>query len=206
MLDEYTRECLALVVDRSLTSRHVIDVLRRLIAKRGAPRFVRSDNGPEFIAHRVGAYLLAAGSGARHIDPGAPWQNGYTESFNGKLRDELLPPRRGGRARSSSGAWPRRSCCWNRGVVTTTRTVRTARSATFPRPRLRPVSHPQNRRRHCHSRWYREGGPVSLTSQLMMEASSLVCFGRSHPDSTLSVPGLVLEHMLTRPSVMLRAS
>ena len=87
---EYTRECLALVVDRSLTSRHVIDVLRRLIAERGAPRFVRSDNGPEFIAHRVGAYLLAAGSGARHIDPGAPWQNGYTESFNGKLRDELL--------------------------------------------------------------------------------------------------------------------
>ena len=63
MLDEYTRECLALVVDRSLTSRHVIATLDRLITERGAPRFVRSDNGPEFIAHRVGAYLLAAGSG-----------------------------------------------------------------------------------------------------------------------------------------------
>ena len=90
VLDEYTRECLALVVGRSLTSRHVIATLDRLIAERGAPRFVRSDNGPEFIAHRVGAYLLAADSGARHIDPGAPWQNGYSESFNGKLRDELL--------------------------------------------------------------------------------------------------------------------
>ena len=90
VLDEYTRECLALVVGRSLTSRHVIETLDRLIAERGAPRFVRSDNGPEFIAHRVGAYLLAADSGARHIDPGAPWQNGYSESFNGKLRDELL--------------------------------------------------------------------------------------------------------------------
>lgn len=90
VLDEYTRECLALVVEHSLTSRHVIATLDRLIAERGAPSFVRSDNGPEFIAHRVGAYLLAAESGARHIDPGAPWQNGYTESFNGKLRDELL--------------------------------------------------------------------------------------------------------------------
>lgn len=90
VLDEYTRECLALVVGRSLTSRHVIETLDRLIRERGAPAFVRSDNGPEFIAQRVGAYLLAAESDAKHIDPGAPWQNGYTESFNGKLRDELL--------------------------------------------------------------------------------------------------------------------
>ncbi len=97
VLDEYTRECLALVVGRSLTSQHVVATLDRLIAplplgrgQRGAPTFVRSDNGSEFIAHRVGAYLLAAESDTKHIDPGAPWQNGYSESFNGKLRDELL--------------------------------------------------------------------------------------------------------------------
>lgn len=90
VLDEYTRECLALVVGRSLTSRHVVATLDRLVAERGAPTYVRSDNGSEFIAHRVGAYLLAAASATKHIDPGAPWQNGYSESFNGKLRDELL--------------------------------------------------------------------------------------------------------------------
>ena len=90
VLDEYTRECLALVTGRSLTSRHVVETLRRLVAERGAPGFVRSDNGGEFIAHRVAGYLHAADSGAKHVDPGAPWQNGYSESFNGKLRDELL--------------------------------------------------------------------------------------------------------------------
>ncbi len=96
ILDEYTRECLALVVGRSLTSHHVVATLDRLIKERGAPTYVRSDNGSEFIAHRVGAHLLAAKSDTRHVDPGAPWQNGYAESFNGKLRDELLPPHRGG--------------------------------------------------------------------------------------------------------------
>ena len=90
VLDEYTRECLALVVGRSLTSRHVVATLDRLVAERGAPSFVRSDNGSEFIAHRVAGYLHAAETDAKHVDPGAPWQNGYSESFNGKLRDELL--------------------------------------------------------------------------------------------------------------------
>ncbi len=95
VLDEYTRECLALVVGRSLTSHHVVATLDRLIKERGAPTYVRSDDGSEFIAHRVGAHrvgahLLAAASDTRHVDPGAPWQNGYSESFNGKLRDELL--------------------------------------------------------------------------------------------------------------------
>ncbi len=90
ILDEYTRECLALVVGRSLTSHHVVSALDQIIAQRGAPTFVRSDNGSEFIAHRVAAHLLAADSETKHVDPGSPWQNGYSESFNGKLRDELL--------------------------------------------------------------------------------------------------------------------
>ena len=90
MLDEYTRECLALVVGPLDDEPPLIMVLDRLIGERGAPVFVRSDNGPEFIAERVKAHLVAAESQTRHIDPGSPWQNGYTESFNGKLRDELL--------------------------------------------------------------------------------------------------------------------
>lgn len=90
VLDEYTRECLALVVAHSITSQAVIACLDRLMAVRGAPAFVRSDNGPEFIAKAVKAHLKAANAESRFIDPGAPWQNAYTESFNGKLRDELL--------------------------------------------------------------------------------------------------------------------
>lgn len=90
VLDEYTRECLALVVARSITNREVIACLARLMAVRGAPAFVRSDNGPEFIARAVQAHLRASNADTRFIDPGAPWQNAYTESFNGKLRDELL--------------------------------------------------------------------------------------------------------------------
>ena len=90
LLDEYTRECLSIVVDRSITSQRVIEELRRLIAERGAPTFVRSDNGPEFIAEAVKRHLKASGVQTCFIDPGAPWQNGYLESFNGKLRDELL--------------------------------------------------------------------------------------------------------------------
>ena len=90
ILDEYTRECLSIVVDRSITSQRVIEELRRLIAERGAPTFVRSDNGPEFIAEAVKRHLKASGVQTCFIDPGAPWQNGYLESFNGKLRDELL--------------------------------------------------------------------------------------------------------------------
>lgn len=90
ILDEHTRECLALVVSRSITSRRVVAELDRLIAERGAPAFVRSDNGPEFVATAVKAHLAASGSEARFIDPGSPWQNAYVESFNGKLRDELL--------------------------------------------------------------------------------------------------------------------
>jgi transposase InsO family protein len=81
---------------RSLTSHDVVSTLDRLIAERGAPSFVRSDNGSEFIAHRVASHLLMADATTKHVDPGSPWQNGYSESFNGKLRDELLPPHRGG--------------------------------------------------------------------------------------------------------------
>lgn len=90
LVDEYTRECLALEVERGLTASAVIDLVGRVILIHGAPRFIRSDNGPEFIARALRSYLEAANVGTLYIAPGSPWENGYNESFNGKLRDELL--------------------------------------------------------------------------------------------------------------------
>lgn len=88
--DEFTREGLALQVERSITARDVLDVLGKLMSIRGAPRHIRSDNGPEFIAHAVREFCEQAGVQTLYIEPGSPWQNGFAESFNGRLRDELL--------------------------------------------------------------------------------------------------------------------
>lgn len=90
VVDEFTRECLACEVARSITGRGVIGVLRELFALRGVPAHIRSDNGPEFIARSVRGWLDANEVGPLYIEPGAPWQNGVGESFNGKLRDECL--------------------------------------------------------------------------------------------------------------------
>ena len=90
VVDEYTRECLVLEVRRSFTSADVIDVLRELFAIRGAPRHIRSDNGPEFIAQAIRSWLSSARVETLYIEPGSPWENGYAESFHGRLRDELL--------------------------------------------------------------------------------------------------------------------
>lgn len=89
VVDEFTRECLAIEVATSFPSRRVIRVLERLFP-RGAPRFLRSDNGPEFIALELRGWLVQKGAKTLYIRPGSPWQNGYGESFNGKLRDECL--------------------------------------------------------------------------------------------------------------------
>lgn len=90
MVDEYTRECLALEVDRSITSREVLAVLRRLFDERGAPGHIRSDNGPEFIAAAIRSWLTVAEVETLYVEPGAPWENGFAESFHSRLRDELL--------------------------------------------------------------------------------------------------------------------
>ena len=90
IVDEYTRECLALEVDRGMTSEDVLDVLRDLFVIRGVPKHIRSDNGPEFIAQAIRQFLSAAGVGTLYIEPGSPWQNGYAESFHSRLRSELL--------------------------------------------------------------------------------------------------------------------
>jgi putative transposase len=88
--DEYTRESLAIEVATSLTSRQVIAILERLVAERGAPSAIRSDNGSEFIARSVQQWLEQRAIQAAFIAPGCPWQHGRGESFNGRLRDECL--------------------------------------------------------------------------------------------------------------------
>jgi putative transposase len=88
--DEFTRRCLAIEVERRMPSGVVCRVLLRLFAGHGAPQFVRSDNGPEFIAKALVKMLAGRGVACRHIDPGSPWQNGLNERFNGSLRDECL--------------------------------------------------------------------------------------------------------------------
>ena len=88
--DEFTRECLSIDVARSITARDVITTLKDLFAIRGAPRFIRSDNGPEFIARAIRGWLAESGVGTLYIKPGSPWENAYSESFNGRFRDEFL--------------------------------------------------------------------------------------------------------------------
>jgi len=90
IVDEHTRECLALKVARSITSEDVIDTLAELFALRGVPRCVRSDNGPEFIAQAIGQWFAKTGVTSLYIEPGAPRENGYAESFHSRLRDEFL--------------------------------------------------------------------------------------------------------------------
>jgi transposase InsO family protein len=90
VIDEYTRESLAIEAGRSFTSGQVIEVLQYLFAVRGRPQYIRSDNGPEFVAHAVCKWLAQAEVQTLFIAKGSPWENGYVESFNSRLRDELL--------------------------------------------------------------------------------------------------------------------
>jgi transposase InsO family protein len=90
VLDEYSRECLAIEVERSLQSIDVLECLADLFMERGLPDYIRSDNGPEFAAKQIRTWLDRLGVGTLFIEPGSPWENGYVESFNGKLRDECL--------------------------------------------------------------------------------------------------------------------
>jgi putative transposase len=90
VIDEFTRECVAIRVARKLKATDVIDVLADLFILRGIPTHIRSDNGPEFVATALREWIAAVGANAAYIEPGSPWENGYIESFDGKLRDELL--------------------------------------------------------------------------------------------------------------------
>ena len=88
--DDFTRECLAIEVGTSFVSNRVIKVLDQLVAKHGVPEYLRSDNGSEFIAHALQAWLAGRGAKSHFIAPGSPWQNGFRESFHSRFRDEFL--------------------------------------------------------------------------------------------------------------------
>lgn len=90
VVDEFTRECLTIEVERSLTAEEVVSTLEYLFELRGEPEFIRSDNGPEFIAEAVRSWLSRRGAKTLYIAPGSPWENAYSETFNSRLRDELL--------------------------------------------------------------------------------------------------------------------
>ncbi len=90
VVDEYTRECLALEAARSIRAEDVRDTLRRICMERGMPEHIRSDNGPEFVADSLHQWIAGWNGCSSFIEPGAPWQNAYVESFNGRLDDELL--------------------------------------------------------------------------------------------------------------------
>jgi len=88
-IDEFTRECLAIDVERKLNHQNVLDRRTALFAERGTPEYIRSDNEAEFTAQAVRDWLKSLTVGTAHSEPGSPWENGYIESFNGTLRDEL---------------------------------------------------------------------------------------------------------------------
>ena len=90
IIDEYTRECLAILVARQIKTQDVIDLLSQLFIYRGVPEHIRSDNGPEFTANAIRKWLNRLDVKTLFIEPGSPWENAYIESFNGKFRDELL--------------------------------------------------------------------------------------------------------------------
>lgn len=90
LIDEYTRECLTIHVGRRIHSNQVIDVLAEAMINHGIPEYIRSDNRPEFVAEVLRKWLASTGSATLYIEPGSPWENGYCESFNSKLRDEFL--------------------------------------------------------------------------------------------------------------------
>lgn len=90
IVDEYTREALAIRVERTCTAENVITIIEQLVTQRGTPKYLRADNGPEMIAWTLRDYCRLAGTQTAYIEPGSPWENPFVESFNGRLRDELL--------------------------------------------------------------------------------------------------------------------
>ena len=90
VIDEYTRECLLSYASRRITSNEVVEFLAKLFCQRWLPEYIRSDNGSEFTARKVRKFISSLGTLPAFIEPGSPWENGYIESFNGKMRDELL--------------------------------------------------------------------------------------------------------------------
>ena len=158
IVDEFTRECPAIVVERSIDADLVVATLERPALERGAPAFVRFDNGPEFIAFAVADWCRFNGVDSIFIDPGSPWQNAWIESFNGRLRDELLNGWQFDsllEAKSSSRT----------GASTTTSTAHTAPTASSPRASS-PKPGPTDTNRYRHKGWTIHRGPLTVAIQV----------------------------------------
>ena len=123
LIDEYTRECLLIRAERRWNSARVIEALADVMVLKGVPEHLRSDNGPEFVASDLRKWLADTGAQTLYIEPGSPWENGYCESFNSKLRDEFL---------NGEIFYSIKNCvCWpSVGAFTTTPSDRTLRWAT----------------------------------------------------------------------------
>ena len=156
VIDEFTRECPAIVVERSIDADRVVATLDRLVVERGAPAFVRFDNGPEFIAHAVADWCRFNGVGSVFIDPGSPWQNAWIESFNGRLRDELL------------NAWRFDSLLEAKVLIEDWRIDYNMNRPHSPTVTSRPASSPKlgsTETNQCpHSDWTTYRGPLRLSS------------------------------------------
>jgi transposase InsO family protein len=126
VVDEYSRECLSIDVERSITAGEVIETLASLFRRRGGPTFIRSDNGAEFVAKAIKRWLEASGVETLYIEPGSPWENAYSETFISRFSDELL--KRG----NSSAIYSKLRCRWRITANTKTTTGHTAHWATKP--------------------------------------------------------------------------
>ena len=155
IVDEHTREALAIVAARSITADATVSTLEGIVARRGmAPASIRCDNGPELTANALRDWCRFSGTGSSDIEPGAPWENPYDESFNAGCATSSWPS-------SSSTACSRRRCCSRTGGSSTTRSARTAAWAGSPRlptPSAGRLSYTLD----SHKRWSRKGGPVRL--------------------------------------------
>jgi putative transposase len=153
IVDEFTRECPAIVVERNIDADRVVATLERLALERGAPAFVRFDNGPEFIAYAVADWCRFNGVNSIFIDPGSPWQNAWIESFNGRLRDELL------NGWQFDSLWKRRSSS-RTGASTTTSTAPTVPTASSLRANS-PKPGPTDTNQCPHRTWTTYRGPLT---------------------------------------------
>ena len=174
VVDEFTRECPAIVVDRSIDADRVVATLDRLAVQRGAPAFVRFDNGPEFIAHAVADWCRFNDVGTVFIDPGSPWQNAWIESFNGGSETNCSTA-----GTSTASSKPKSSS--RTGASTTTSTGPTRPTATSAPPSS-PPNGPPNTNQYPHNTWTSYRGPLNGTNQRLRipRFQGNHDFGRAH--------------------------
>jgi transposase InsO family protein len=175
VVDEFTRECAALVVDRSMTSRGVAEALIGLFTTRGVPEHIRSDNGPEFIARTIRRLADLTGVETLSIAPGSPWENGYAESFHSHLRDELLNAAVFAdvrEAKALAASWRheynhRRPHSWLGYTPPAAFAAACRQAPPLRRPPARSEAprHPHSPT-DTHSTWYRKWGQVSSNGRL----------------------------------------